>query len=90
MTSAIDKKLAVRRKKADSDFEHLSKWCNHFWNIAWKHPITHITIFVFVCFGFYQEWNFKNMISVSFSHGITAIITSLTQYLFFERKNNND
>lgn len=90
MSSKIDKKLENRRKEADGDYNHLSKWCNNFWKIAWKHPLTILIVFIFVCFGYYYDWNYKNMVSVSFSHGITSLLTGLIQYLFFQSRKKKD
>jgi hypothetical protein len=89
MASIIDKEIAKRAKKIDGDFEHLSKKCDNFWRIFFKRPIFvfPITVFLFVCFGFYQDWNWKNMIYVGYTHGITALITGLIQYFIFEKKN---
>ena len=70
MASIIDKEIAKRAKKIDGDFEHLSKKCDNFWRIFFKRPIFvfPITVFLFVCFGFYQDWNWKNMIYVGYTH----------------------
>lgn len=47
MASKIDKEIAQRAKKIDGDFEHLSKKCDNFWRIFFKHPIFVFSIIVF-------------------------------------------
>ena len=92
MASKIDKEIAKKAKKLDSDYEHLSKKCDNFWRIFFKHPLVVFIILaiLFCCFGFYQDWNPKNMIYVSYTHGITALITGLIQYFIFEKKNKSN
>ena len=92
MASKIDKEIAQRAKKIDGDFEHLSKKCDNFWRIFFKHPIVVFTILVIFlyCFGLYHDFNWKNMIYVSYTHGITALITGLIQYFIFEKKNKSN
>ena len=90
MASKIDKEIAQRAKKIHGDFEHRPKWCDNFWRIFFKHPATYFSLALFAlaffCFGFYQDWNWKNVIYLTFSNGITALITSLVQYFIFEKK----
>jgi hypothetical protein len=81
MSNKIDKKLENRRKTADSDHEHLNKWCNNFWKVAW------VIVIIFISFGIYHDWHFKNMVSIAFSHGITAILTYLIQNFYYQQKN---
>ena len=94
MASKIDKEIAKKAKKLDSDYEHLSKKCDNFWKTFYKRPIyifpsLGIVIF-FICFGFYHDFNWKNMIYISYTHGITALITGLIQYFIFEKKNKSN
>ena len=94
MASKIDKEIAQRAKKIDGDYEHLSKKCDNFWRTLYKRPIfvfpSIVIVFLFVCFGLYHDFNLKNMLYVSFTHGITALITSLIQYFIFQKKNKSN
>ena len=94
MASKIDKEIAKKAKKLDSDYEHLSKKCDIFWKTFYKRPIYIFPslgiVILFICFGFYHDFNWKNMIYVSYTHGITALITSLIQYFIFEKKNKSN
>ncbi len=57
MASKIDREIAERAKKLDSDYEHLSKKCDNFWRIFFKHPLVVFIILsiLFYCFGYYQD-----------------------------------
>ena len=92
MASKIDKEIAQRAKKTHGDFEYRSKWCDNFWRIFFKHPIVVFLslVILFSCFGFYYDFNWKNMIYVSYTHGITALTTGLIQYFIFQKKNKSN
>ena len=87
MNNLLDKKLESKRKERDGNFEHHWECCKHFWKIIWIHPITYALIFPLFCFGTYYDWDLKIMISVSFKHILTALITGMVQYLILEKRN---
>jgi hypothetical protein len=90
MPSKIDKELLDKRKKLDADHEDCIKSYKNYWKIFFIRPrnylIAIILIICFICFGLYHDWQYKTMIWLAFTHGLSGFLVGIIEYIVIKKK----